>query len=240
MEDTTVNYNLNGKKNGARKNSLFSRHPYLSMCILFGLFALYFIISGAYNLIKLQDTVTLDEFWEEAVHTSGEAVEGTVHFASSSYLSVSHSVNYIIKTGNEYYYLIFNDDYTKCISIRAKNNWDAGLDHNGYSEEGIQIKGRLLKLDYDAGKQLDSLRSYLQELGVTVNDEYYIDDTLTLVSWLSIITGVLLFVLMGCFGFIVSSKMNSVKTTKDKIWIWIGSILVLVDLGLMLYVYSFR
>lgn len=239
MNNTTANYNLNGNGGKAKKENIFSRHPFLSSGILFGLFALYFIISGAYNLIKMQDTVTLDEFWKETSHTNGEAVTGTVHFGTSSYLSIDHSINFI-PTGTEYYYLIFNDDYTKCITIRAKNKWDAVLDHNGYSEEGIQIKGRLVELDHDVKQQLGSLYSFFQELGVTANSAYYIDDMLPLISWLSIAAGVLLLLLMGFFGFVISNKMNSFKTTRDKVWYGLGVVLLLIDFGLMLYVFSFR
>lgn len=232
-------YNLNGNDGKAKKDNIISRHPLLVSGALFGLFALYFIISGAYDLIKMQDAMTLDEFWEETSHTGGEAVTGTVHFGTSSYLSIDHSVN-LIPTGTEYYYLIFNDDYTKCVTIRAKKNWDAELDHNGYSEEGIQIKGRLVKLDYDARKQLGMMSSYLQELEVTVDGQYYIDDMMPLISWLSIATGILLFILLGCFGFAISNKMNSFKTTKEKLWNGLGIVLLLIDFGMMIYIFSFR
>lgn len=236
MKSTAKDRNLDETGKKAKKQNFYQRHPE----IIFVIFALVFLVMGVYNLIRMMNPISLDEFWEEDSHTSGTAVEGVVHFGTSPCYTVRHTLNHIIETGNEYYYLIFNDDLTKCVCIRAEKGWDDALDHNGYSEDGIKIRGCLTELDYEAKKELwnGSISSYIEE-GITVYGPFYIDGMQTRIAWLSIAAGVLLLVLTGVFSLAVNNKLNHFKAGQRKATGIIGLILFLIDAGLILHVLSF-
>lgn len=201
-------------------------------------FFLYIPVSGIYSLVKMSDTISLDDFWEGSSHKSGQAVSGMVHYVKP-YMTVDHSINFI-SAGSEYYYIIYNDDYTKCICVRAKKNWDEQFNNSGYSEEGVQIKGRLVHMAYDNAEQVGVVAARLDKQGIDMETAYYIDDTQEFMAYISIIWGI--FVIVDCIIF-MRKKMkrhDAVKSSADKAVDVLGIVLLAAICVLAIYILEFK
>ena len=127
-----------------------------------------------YSIIQIcavGDKVTLDSFFEGSFE-KGQYVEGTVINAASEYASISHTVSFI-PTGKEHFYIIFNEDYTKCAVVRADKDWDENF--RGVVD-GVEISGMVRKLDYEVQRMFSTDVASLSAEGVSaVTVEYYID-----------------------------------------------------------------
>jgi hypothetical protein len=245
MGEAAKGYNMeantgsSGKKKKAKKENIFSRHPLATAGFIVGLFAAFFLLSGIYGLVKLADPVDLQEFWSEGRHDSGESVSGTAHYGSEVCFSIQHTIN-LIPTGTEYYYLVFNDDFTECIMVRAGKNWSKPFDHYGYSEDGVALRGCLAELNHDAKKQLTQMQSSLSKQGVTVVGEYYIDNMQPLVSVLSIVMGLLTFFLIWFFARIIKPDQGFRYPQQRNLKTVAFVIVLTVDVVLMIYILNFR
>lgn len=134
---------------------------------------IYLLLSGIYGLCFAAHRPVAEVFGlvEENNIYEGEAV----YYAMGTWCTMSHTVNGIIPTGKEYYYLVFSEDKSSVISVRAGKRWADAFPSGTYN--GVLIKGQAKRLDYQERNRLmeivDSAPYYLADS--TVNIEYYVD-----------------------------------------------------------------
>ncbi len=108
--------------------------------------------------------------------TKGSYVEGVVYYASDEVLEVSNSLNFLIPMGKEHFFLIFNDDFSRCVAVRADKNWSAQFGEEGFNVDGVPIGGVVKDLDYDQQREMNEVVQTLQGYGITITAAtYYID-----------------------------------------------------------------
>lgn len=171
------------------------------------LVALGFMGFGAYSLYQSKfNTVDFEEWIDEGAE-KGVYVEGEISFSTPAYLEVSHTTN-LIPSGKEYYYLVYNEDYSKCVSVRADKDFADNFDTFGYSEEGVVIKGKAKEITSENRQRLSELKSEMLSEGVVINTvQYYIDCKADTLSMIQIIIGALILVIAILVG--VTNKINN-------------------------------
>lgn len=159
-------------------------------------------------------TITLSELFEKS-DIKNSYVCDEVMYSSQIFYKVNHHLNGMIKTGTDYYYLIYSEDMQHCISIRADKKW--GERFNDLTWQAItesKILGKIEKTD-------EEMKKYLEEELKTTGGEkiivdYYIDGMASERALHYIVCGVdmilLLITLVG-FIYIQKSKYNKVLET---------------------------
>ena len=182
-----------GKDRGERKS-----HPILIAVIFLGL-ALLFIITGVKDLF-MGRSVSLDEFLSSGAE-KGDRVEGVVHYCAGEYYEIKHSLNYLIPTGYEHYYIVYSDDLSTAVTVRSWGKFKdkfTGLNN----EEGVKIKGVVRELDREVKNELDG---QLPPDGLTQKVEryYYIDDLSPFYGVLKLFEGIYTLAVMAAIVVLV-------------------------------------
>lgn len=136
-------------------------------------FSVWCIVSGILGLRKAGNP--LEDIFVDTVST-GSRYEGRVRVASPCFLQIANFIN-LIPAGNEYYYLIFQDeDLSRAYVIRAGKHWEDYFD-NGIPVNDVVISGTVKKMPSDAVKRLDEVIGGLSEDGYEVHADrmYYLD-----------------------------------------------------------------
>lgn len=156
-------------------------------------------------------TVLLSEIFDG--DPKGKYVRDKVEYATQNYYTLSHSVNFI-PTGKEYYYVIFSEDQSDAIFVRAGKKW--GRFFNSRTLEAysgpVAISGKVKSLDYEARKGADKLQESFQSEGMPISVSYYYIDLLAKqYGILSILSGVLWFVIAAMFIYVNKGHSKHVK-----------------------------
>lgn len=64
--------------------------------------------------------------------------------------SVENTINGIIPTGTEYYYVIFNKAHTSCMVVKAPDGWDMDYFPDLINKDGVELSGQIKEMDYHA------------------------------------------------------------------------------------------
>ncbi|MBP3337772.1 MAG: hypothetical protein J6L69_00015 [Lachnospiraceae bacterium] len=147
---------------------------------------LYFGIS---TQIKLAKSISVEELLDgRSVEDNG--VNGTVNHESVEFLELEHRLNYIIPTGTDHYYLIFNEDGSRCIAYKGSGKWNREFDDvTGFTDSTVKIKGTVKKMPSEVKTYYNQAISKLNAEGFYFDAEpYYIDSSDGLKSIVQIIT----------------------------------------------------
>lgn len=159
------------------------------------LVALGFIVYGSLSMINAKNSpvdfndITTSDMTDKA-YVSGKAV-----FSSDCYLTVSHSINYIIPTGKEYYYIVFNEDMTECMSYRGSKKFFENFDKDGFSKDGVEIKGKIRRTTTDNYRAISEINSNINQYGIqsyNISTSYYIDGKTDMLNIIAVILGALI------------------------------------------------
>ncbi len=206
-----------------KQQSVFGK--LLAIAILF-IAGIGFVVSGVSQMIKKGNDVDLEELLSDDIE-KGMYVDGEVFFATEEYLSIEHTVN-SIPIGTDHFYFVFNKDLDVCISYRGDKEWFDNFNSYGMSEDGVEIKGLIKKMDSEAESEIDSA---MRILGGTVDTSYYyIDGYTDLYINLQLIAGAL-FILMG-LGYTWYQKNGGTNSVIAKI----GSVFFVIILLLVYYI----
>lgn len=175
--------------------------------IFFILVGLGFVAFGVVSMTNSKsDTVGWDELSLQEME-DGVWVDGEVYLTTPTYLEVTHYTN-LIPTGKEYYYLVFNEDFSECISIRAGKDFYDEFDEDGFSEDGIKITGKVKDNTSENRSQLMEVKSELAGEGIAVDiPSYYIDTTAGTLNIIAIIIGLL--ILLACILSLVAARIEN-------------------------------
>ncbi len=172
-------------------------------------FIVYYCVTAIVDLVSLGNSKAIDSQTME-INDDGISVCGDFHYISDGPIfKMKHSINYLIPTGNEYYFMLFSDDFSKAIFVRADEDF-ADTFYNGKTTvemskgKGYTITGKVRELDYKIKHEMSDYIEDLWDNNVEVlsnGSEYlFIDLTVSFQCTLRLITA---FVFMLCTVFII-------------------------------------
>lgn len=185
----------------------------LFMAVIF----LFTTIKGVLVLTAKKNSIGTEKMFDQSVE-EGQYVTGKVYVSSGEYLELSHTMN-LIPTGKEHFFLIFNEDMTKCISVRADKDFAEQFNSNtGMSLSGVQIDGVIKEIDYYKIK--DALENTVDIMNE--NDfypfvsYYYIDCLADRYAYLSITEGILTIIIFGFGAVVIKMEARYLGNRKEK------------------------
>ena len=149
----------------------------------------------------------------------GKWVTFRAYYALESAHTIKHTINGVIPTGTEYYYMIFTEDFGRIMIIRADEKWyDRNFDSEGVAkdENGCLVTGYVRGTPGEIDRSIALYRSKLQEsykITIALQSSLYVDTIAVKVSILQILVGVIPF-LLGII-FIVGIKSGILNTSLD-------------------------
>lgn len=163
---------------------------------------LFIIVRSALILVKTTKPV---KFTSESdfkfEYVSEPYVDGYVFYGSKEYCELTHSM-YLIPTGVEHYFLVFNDDFSNCISIRAGKKWVKQFEEGiAVSQDGVKISGVVKRMNYKVSSEADKTRNALisNEVVDAMETNYFIDLLAVRYAKIALIDMVVLLILTGLF-----------------------------------------
>jgi len=180
-------------------------------------FIIYYSVTAIIDLVSIGNAKTIDSQTME-INNDGISVSGDFHYLSDGPIfKMKHSINYLIPTGNEYYFMLFNDDFSRAVFIRADEDFaDEFYKGKSPSEmslgKGQNIKGKVRELDNDIRREMSDYIEGLKNDNIQVlsngSDYLYIDLTVSFQCTLRLITAfvflicaVLIIILARCKSF---------------------------------------
>ena len=149
----------------------------------------------------------------------GKWVTFRAYYAFESAHTIKHTINGVIPTGTEYYYMIFTEDFGRIMIIRADKNWyDRNFDSEGVAkdEDGCLVTGYVRATPGEVDRSITLYRNKLQEsykITIALQSSLYTDTIAVKVSILQILVGVIP-IILG-IGFLVSIKAGILSATLD-------------------------
>lgn len=189
---------------------------FIIVLVLIGI-GIYCITSGVWGVTE-SGKQSLNQVFTQSFE-KGNLFEGSIEAASPVFLKINHNINYLIPTGKEYYYLIFSDDYSTAISIRADKNFGESFDSTWKSTEKVIIQGRIKELPDMAKTRLTELKDTLLKNGMEVRiiDQYYIDTIGSNLYKMRIIVGICILLEVLLFYMIGKKNKFAYHTSSGKI-----------------------
>ncbi len=131
----------------------------------------YALISGALGLTKGSYT--------EATTSAdvGKLCEVDIDFAVEAY-EVTHTLNILIPTGKEYFYLCTTEDEGIPLLVKAKRSWyNANFDSDGFAYRTVKVTGEVMKMDSKFNKDLADMNRQISSFGFSISTSKYISST---------------------------------------------------------------
>ena len=193
------------------------------------------IFFGVNTKIKMGNSVDLEQLFEEGI-VEGKGVNEPIKTQAIKFLELSKRINGIIPAGKDYYYLIFNEDYTKCIAYRGSKAWNKSFDDvTGLSSKDVEIKGIVKEMSYDVSSQYNVFINGLKAEGYYISPQYYyIDGGAEVYSTIQIATGIVA-ILLAIF-MVVILKFN----VSNKLFKRLAFLLLILLFIFTLYLYIFQ
>lgn len=149
---------------------------------------------------------------------------------------IKHTFSYIIPTGTEYYYMALTEDNVVII-VRAGKKWlEKNFDAEGNAKNGaLSLNGYVRKLSGDPVVVVGKMN-----LSVRFEKEYFLDADGMLNGILMAILGLLPFVMgIVCVVLYRSGALDlELNSSGAKTFFLIFFVLMLVEIGIMLHVFS--
>lgn len=118
------------------------KSPFILSFMIFVL-AGYAIITG---IIPYFSTVVNIQNAFDIGLVKGNSYEGEIKYSSQCVCEYSHTLNFIIPIGTEYYYIAFSEDQSKAAVIRADKNFgDSFNKDTGAALSAVNVSGRVEK-----------------------------------------------------------------------------------------------
>lgn len=213
------------------------------MFLGYGLWSLGIGIYGLFMAPKMELNEIANGIEKYAIY------EGNPAYVTECYGGMKHSIN-LIPVGTEYFYLVWSEDGTTAISVRAGKHWAEGKVGDDIVAGSVHIRGQARKMDYEVKNRLMEVMSYANEGGAnfSLQSDYYLDLTCTRMNVFHIIVGLGIIVLI-CFAIWATNdnkrQMESgnpvgrYKTVLPKWLVTVNGILLLGILILTIYVLTF-
>lgn len=168
--------------------------------LMFGGWTLWSLISGIIGLSK-------SEFADVSLHMEkGKLCEVEVDYATRVY-TIEHTVNGLIPTGKEYYYLAGTEDSEIPLLIKQKSSWyDRNFDEDGVAYSTVTVVGEVKRFDSDSGSELRTVKSKLAELGVEISTDKYISGNYKTPYILRLVSALLMLAASAGFVVIITRK----------------------------------
>ena len=175
----------------------------LGFLILVAIFVLY-LVTAIRDLISLGNAKPIESDLTE-IREDGVSVEGDFYYLTDGPIfSMKHSINGLIPIGTEYYFLLYSNDLTRCIYVRASEDYaddfynEVNMPNSEGKYYGAHVKGRVRELDTKIVRESSEMINDLIAEGIDVisdgNDFLYIDLTTKFQAILRLITSVVLLV----------------------------------------------
>lgn len=175
----------------------------LGFLILIAIFVFY-LFTAVRDLISLGNAKQIESDLTE-IQEDGISVEGDFYYLTDGpVFSMKHSVNFI-PIGTEYYFLLYSNDLSSCIFVRASEDYaeefyeEVDTPNADGLYYGTHVKGRIRELDSQIVHESSDMIKELYDEGITVITEgsevLYLDLTTKFQAILRLITS---------FGLLVS------------------------------------
>lgn len=180
---------------------------------IFGMFFivlvfLFIAYSGISPLFAKSHSMALESL-SDSNAKAGRYVKGEVHFTSNKILEIKNSIN-LIPTGKEHYYLIFNEDGSECVVVRADKNWRKSFDSTGFSVDGVEVNGVLKKIDSDTKQDINDILQKMSDSGINPKvSSYYIDCLSDRYAIFTILSYLIMLVLFIGFRLVIRRIMGN-------------------------------
>lgn len=166
--------------------------------LILAAFIFLYLFTAIRDLVSLSNAQTVDPEVMD-ISEDGISVEGDFYYLSNGPIfSMKHTINGLIPTGTEYYFMLFSNDLNKCIFVRADEDYaedfykEVDIPNAEGRYYGAHLKGRIRELDYKIKHEAADYINELQSEGITVlsnGTEYlYLDITTKFQCILRLIT----------------------------------------------------
>ena len=213
------------------------KKPILGVVII-NIIAIALIAYGAVTALSLNSrAVDFNELTQSDISDKAY-VNGKVYASTGEFLEITH-YTVLIPSGKEHYYLIFDEELSQCIAYRGSKDFSDEFD-NGFSKDGVEIKGKIKKVSSDARTKFYEFRKDMaaEGLGSYNLPDYYIDGKSFTISIVSIAAGVMLLSVEIIFAAILRFKRKN-PGTEPKALQTVGIILLFATFIAFIYVFSF-
>lgn len=163
--------------------------------LLFGGLTVFNIISGILGLCKSK-TTSADMYADKGGLCGVTGISYAVEM-----FTVEHTLNILIPTGKEHFYLAADDEDNFYFLIKETPSWyKAHFDEDGEAYSPVSVFGEVRKFDSENFSKLRELKNDLSEYGITISSEFYLSGNyktlyiLRLTAGLSLLAAGILFV----------------------------------------------
>lgn len=168
--------------------------------------------------------------------SEGDYVFGKVMMSSPEYCEYTKLLS-VIPLTKQHYYLIFNEDMTRCITVRADKSWENQF-VQGLSLEptGAPMQGYVKKLEDEVQGKLNNALKIYAEAGIQVSadTDLYIDCLAERFAIMKIVAGVLT---LGIAAFVIIGFKIGIAFLQKK---WVSSLITvaaIADMLLLIYLF---
>ena len=114
-----------------------------------------------------------DRLYDHTVST-GTFVKGEGGYSTGSIYKIKHTINGVIHTANEYFYVVFNETLDDYVIVKAPKHWKYA-NYGDEMPEIFEIEGKVRKFGYTESKDINQMLASEIEGGIYL--DYYIDTT---------------------------------------------------------------
>ena len=175
----------------------------LGFLMLIGIFVLY-LFTAVRDLVSLGNAVQIKDDLTD-IREDGVSVEGDFYYLTDGpVFSMKHTINGLIPIGTEYYFLLYSNDLTRCIYVRASEDYaeefyeEVDTPNAEGKYYGTHIKGRVRELDSQIKRESSEMINDLNAEGIKMvssgSDILYIDLTTKFQAILRLITSIVLLI----------------------------------------------
>lgn len=195
--------------------------------VLMGVVLLFF---GVKNKFSINDAKTLEQFFNGECKR-GDYIYDTIDTTSFEYLEMTKVLK-IIPYAKEHYFIIFNEDYTKCVSYKGSGSWNKHFDKNtGKCDKTVVIEGIIENMEYKVeSPYMEAVNKLKAEGYIFMENKENINSGMGLYSTMQILAGISLIIIV-IYASILLKKGRPGKIEKN-----IGLIAMIICLISILYV----
>lgn len=184
------------------------------LMLLFGSVCVVWIVSGLWGLFFAPKHAMEDVFGGAVLK---DKYEGEIKIASARLCSLEHKINGLIPTGTEHFFLIYAEDMSSAVFVRADKSWDDTFTSDLYNAVSINGRGIVRKMDYKVQNEMSQFVTLAAEAGMQIQQGIYIDLVSDRMCWLQLIDGILLTLCIIYFYFYFKHNPSGNHTTGDRV-----------------------
>ena len=187
----------------------------LGFLMLIGIFVLY-LFTAVRDLVSLGNAVQIKDDLTD-IREDGISVEGDFYYLTDGpVFSMKHTINGLIPIGTEYYFLLYSNDLTRCIFVRASEDYaeefyeEVNTPNAEGKYYGAHIKGRVRELDSQIKRESSDMINDLNAEGIKLvsdgSDILYIDLTTKFQAIFRLVTSIVLLISIILIVILAKSK----------------------------------